>query len=224
MKDTVKEAIDKIVGPGPDIFGDPDDPAVKQRRAALAHSRDDGGEGEITEEALDEAEIEMKCETAEEEAGDLGDFSESDYAGRIAGWQFKTELIYVSGREIEVYYRRPLGSPGGTTWERIGHAESPDALELRRLVYCANQRDEGLAEEERRRELIESLFGAGSVPLVESLIAAGRPEKPGPAALTPRQEAFCRHYLTEPSGTRAAIKAGYAETSAANEASRLMRK
>lgn len=42
------------------------------------------------------------------------------------------------------------------------------------------------------------------------------------AALSPLRERFCRYYLTEPSATRAAVKAGYSERTAPQQASRLL--
>src|SRR5688572_18848215 len=89
-------------------------------------------------------------------------------------------------------------------------------------MRCAELRDARAEDHRRRRALIESMFGPGSMPLVESLIATGRAEQPEPDPLSPRREAFCRHYLTEPSGTRAAIMAGYAESGADVQASRLL--
>src|SRR5688572_18753139 len=89
-------------------------------------------------------------------------------------------------------------------------------------MRCAELRDARAEDHRRRRALIESMFGPGSMPLVESLIAIGRAEQPEPDPLSPRREAFCRHYLTEPSGTRAAIMAGYAESGADVQASRLL--
>lgn len=40
--------------------------------------------------------------------------------------------------------------------------------------------------------------------------------------LSPLRERFCRYYLTEPSATRAAVKAGYSERTAPQQASRLL--
>jgi len=48
-------------------------------------------------------------------------------------------------------------------------------------------------------------------------------EPPSAIALTPRQERFCRYYLTEPSATRAAIKAGYSEHGAGQAAHRMLK-
>ncbi|MCW5774457.1 MAG: terminase small subunit [Rhodospirillaceae bacterium] len=45
---------------------------------------------------------------------------------------------------------------------------------------------------------------------------------PAPA-LTPRQERFCRYYLTEPSATRAAVKAGYSANGAGQAAHRMLK-
>lgn len=42
--------------------------------------------------------------------------------------------------------------------------------------------------------------------------------------LTPRERLFVREYITDLNGTQAAIRAGYAEKSAASQASRLLRK
>jgi hypothetical protein len=42
------------------------------------------------------------------------------------------------------------------------------------------------------------------------------------ATLSPIRERFCRYYLTEPSATRAAVKAGYSERTAPQQASRLL--
>lgn len=41
--------------------------------------------------------------------------------------------------------------------------------------------------------------------------------------LAPRRERFCRYYLTEPSATRAAVKAGYSEHSAGQQGHRLLK-
>ena len=41
-------------------------------------------------------------------------------------------------------------------------------------------------------------------------------------ALSTRRERFCRYYLTEPSATRAAVKAGYSEHTARQQGSRLL--
>src|SRR5262249_25131423 len=48
--------------------------------------------------------------------------------------------------------------------------------------------------------------------------SAGEREK-----LLPRQEQFCRHYVTQPVATRAAVLAGYAERSAYNQGHRLLK-
>jgi phage terminase small subunit len=40
--------------------------------------------------------------------------------------------------------------------------------------------------------------------------------------LTPKQQAFCRHYISELNATQAAIRAGYAEPTANREGSRLL--
>lgn len=179
---------------------------------------------DITDDALDEAEHSETMEDEDDE--DLGVFDEAQYAPRIAGYEFKSRELYVDppGIAIKGYYRRRWNAADpGAPWERIGHSRGANALELRRLLYCAEQRDARARQKDERRALIESLFGAGSVPLVESLIAAGRSEAASAVTLTPRQEAFCRHYLTEPSGTRAAIMAGYAESGAGQEAHRLLK-
>ncbi len=226
----MKEIIERIIPPKP-MFDDEDEGG--ERRAKQARTSppvpddDDDAAAQITEEALDEAEA-IEPDDERDDAENLGAFYEKDYAERIAGWEFKTELVYVKTAdgdytELEVFYRRPLGSPSVTKWARIGHARSPDALELRRLMRCAELRDERVEERRERTRLIEGMFGAGSAALVEALIARRSGDPAEAPALTPRQEAFCRHYLTEPSGTRAAIKAGYTERSAANEAHRLMR-
>jgi len=55
---------------------------------------------------------------------------------------------------------------------------------------------------------------AGSAP--PAFAAAGAP------TLSPLRERFCRYYLTEPSATRAAVKAGYSERTAPQQASRLL--
>lgn len=47
--------------------------------------------------------------------------------------------------------------------------------------------------------------------------------KPHDSGLTPRQLHFCRHYVVELNGKKAAIAAGFAEKSASQEASRLLR-
>ncbi len=233
MTDDMKEIIERIVPPTP-MFGDEDDGgehhARKTRTSSTARNAEedpDEAPAEITEEALDEAEA-IEPDDERDDAENLGVFYEKDYAERIAGCEFKTELVYaetVDGKytELEVFYRRPQGSPSVTKWARIGHARSADALDLRRLVRCAELRDERAEERRERTRLIEGMFGAGSAPLVEALIARRDGDPAAESKLTPRQEAFCRHYLTEPSGTRAAIKAGYTERSAANEAYRLMR-
>lgn len=41
--------------------------------------------------------------------------------------------------------------------------------------------------------------------------------------LSPRRERFCRYYLTEPSATRAAVKAGYSEHTAGQQGHRLLK-
>lgn len=54
---------------------------------------------------------------------------------------------------------------------------------------------------------------------------AAAPEAASPidaATLSPMRERFCRYYLTEPSATRAAVKAGYSEPTARKQASRLL--
>lgn len=228
MKDEMRKIIDSIVPPTP-VFGEDEDEDGDERAGASravappatrATCRDDDP-AEITEEALDDAERDGDPDDEDDATGNLGVFAESDYAGRIEGWEFKSALLYVNDSELEVFFRRPRDSDGTVKWERIGHARSPDALELRRLLYCAEQRDARAEERSRRKELIESVFGAGSVPLIESMIARHGGDLP-PPTLTPRQEAFCRHYLTEPSGTRAAIKAGFAESGAKVQAHRLL--
>ena len=185
------------------------------------------GDAEITEEELDAAEEEVAAEEASEEREDLGVFDEKDYAARIEGWDFKSEDRDVGDDTIAVYYRRRWDAPGGTKWERLGHERSPDALDLKRLVHCADKRDLRAKGNRERRELIESLFGPGALPVVDSLLAARSGEgsaaaSPGPL-LTQRQEAFCRNFLTEPNATRAAILAGYGEAGAAVEAHRMLR-
>lgn len=44
------------------------------------------------------------------------------------------------------------------------------------------------------------------------------------APLTPRQEAFCQYYLTQPTGTLAAVLAGYSPKNARSQASRMLTK
>ena len=66
----------------------------------------------------------------------------------------------------------------------------------------------------------------GSPPLDET--AAASAAKGGSSAgehetLLPRQEQFCRHYVTQPVATRAAVLAGYAERSAYNQGHRLLK-
>ena len=215
MNDEMKKIIERIAPPNRALDG-PDEDEDE-------HDREDG-DAEITEEALDEAEENLVPEDERDGGHNLGVFYEKDYAERIAGWEFKAEDVYVDGvdGEIEVYYRRPLGSPSGTKWERIGHERSQNALDLRRLMRCAELRDARAEEERRRRRLIEGLFGPGAVPLIESLQAARGGDAAQATTLTPRQEAFCRHYLTEPSGTRAAIMAGYADSGAKVQAHRML--
>lgn len=233
MQDEMRKIIDSIVPPTP-VFGENEDEDADEGGEACAApataargggAGEDGGAAEITEAALDEAERDIQPEDERDDAENLGVFYERDYAERIAGWEFKTEAVYVAtvgghDTELEVFYRRPLGSPSGVKWERIGHERSADALDLRRLMRCAALRDERAARESERQRLIESLFGAGSLPLLASLVAAREAE--AAPALTPRQEAFCRHYLTEPSGARAAIMAGYSGRGADVQASRLL--
>jgi len=191
---------------------------------------------EITDEALALAEGDLGSKELGADESDLGYFNESDYAERIAGWQLKSVELYdvgPDGIDLEAYYRRRLDCEPGTKWERIGHSRMPNALDLKRLVHCAEQRDErearkGDAQKEaaKRRRAIEELFGPGTLPILDSLMETtdqALPSEPGGKFLTPRQEAFCRHFLTEPSGTRAAIMAGYAEKGAASEAHRLLR-
>lgn len=48
--------------------------------------------------------------------------------------------------------------------------------------------------------------------------------KPDNAELTPRQAAFVREYLVDNNGTQAAIRAGYAKSTANEQASRLLTK
>jgi phage terminase small subunit len=181
---------------------------------------------EVPEEWIEEAEEDLYEELdANPNHDELGAFAEKDYAERIAGWAFKTLEFNVGPNDLEIkaFYRRPLDKPGAR-WERIGHSRGANALDLKRLVYCAKLRDERAARKadladataERRRR-IDGLFGPGASEILDSLSA------PSDAApLTSRQEAFCRHYLSEPSGTRAAIKAGYAESGADVQASRLL--
>ena len=186
---------------------------------------DDSDEAlEISPEDLEEAEAELEDEADDAESKSLGAFREADYVDRIAGWEFKTRLLYIGDDnvDVEAYYRRPLGSDPGTKWQRIGHSRGPEALDLRRLVWCAERRDKRARQARERREIIESVFGTGTLPIVESLLASRDPKESAAAPLTPRQEAFCRHYLTEPSGTRAAIMAGYAESGANVQAHRLL--
>ncbi len=227
MEDEMKEIIERIVPPVP-MFGEDEDETGEDsaglRPTAPRHGAgNDEAAAEITDEALDEAERNSEPDDDEnDDARSVGDFDERDYAGRIEGWSFKSVLLNVGDEELEVFYRRPRNAPGTARWERIGHARSPDALDLLRLLYCAEQRDAREEEQDRREELIETVFGAGSVPLIESLIARHGGESVSGTVLTPRQEAFCRHYLTEPSGTRAAIKAGYSERGADVQASRLL--
>jgi hypothetical protein len=221
----MKDIINRIVPPTP-MFGEDEDEEADFGRPPLARRAgpdDDAEASEISAEALDEAERNGEPDDDEnDDARNLGDFDEQDYAGRIEGWAFKSLLLFVGDEELEVFYRRPRDAPGTVRWERIGHARSPDALDLRRLLYCAQQRDALEEEQGRREDLIESVFGAGSVPLIESLISRNGGDTAPGTPLTPRQEAFCRHYLTEPSGTRAAIVAGYAESGAKVQAHRLL--
>lgn len=230
MTDEMRKIIDSIVPPTP-MFGEDEDEgseadaarAAATSVASRARADKDEEAAEITEDALDEAERDAEPDDEDnDDSRNLGVFDKEDYASRIDGWAFKSVLLYVADEELEVFYRRPRDAPGTVRWERIGHARSANALELRRLVYCAQQRDAREDAQDRREELIESVFGAGSVPLIESPIARhGGDPAPG-TALTPRQEAFCRYYLTEPSGTRAAIKAGYSDRGADVQASRLL--
>jgi hypothetical protein len=225
MNDPMKDIINRIVPPTP-MFGEDEDEEADSGRPPLARRAgpdDDAEASEISAEALDEAERNSEPDDDDnDDARNLGDFDEQDYAGRIEGWAFKSLLLFVGDEELEVFYRRPRDAPGTVRWERIGHARSPDALDLRRLLYCAQQRDALEEEQDRREDLIESVFGAGSVPLIESLISRNGGDTAPGTPLTPRQEAFCRHYLTEPSGTRAAIVAGYAESGAKVQAHRLL--
>jgi hypothetical protein len=225
MNDPMKDIINRIVPPTP-MFGEDEDEEADSGRPPLARRAgpdDDAEASEISAEALDEAERNSEPDDDEnDDARNLGDFDEQDYAGRIEGWAFKSLLLFVGDEELEAFYRRPRDAPGTVRWERIGHARSPDALDLRRLLYCAQQRDALEEEQGRREDLIESVFGAGSVPLIESLISRNGGDTAPGTPLTPRQEAFCRHYLTEPSGTRAAIVAGYAESGAKVQAHRLL--
>ena len=99
-------------------------------------------------------------------------------------------------------------------------------------MYCAEKRDERAKRARdaanaaaKRRAALEELFSPGAQPVLDSLIASGdaaQPTESGSSGLTARQEAFCRHFLTEPSGTRAAIMAGYAASGARVEAHRLL--
>jgi hypothetical protein len=225
MNDPMKDIINRIVPPTP-MFGEDEDEEADFGRPPLARRAgpdDDAEASEISAEALDEAERNSEPDDDEnDDARYLGDFDEQDYVGRIEGWAFKSLLLFVGDEELEVFYRRPRDAPGTVRWERIGHARSPDALDLRPLLYCAQQRDALEEEQGRREDLIESVFGAGSVPLIESLISRNGGDTAPGTPLTPRQEAFCRHYLTEPSGTRAAIVAGYAESGAKVQAHRLL--
>jgi hypothetical protein len=50
----------------------------------------------------------------------------------------------------------------------------------------------------------------------------GAPDPASASTLSPLRERFCRYYLTEPSATRAAVKAGYSERTAPQQASRLL--
>jgi len=57
-------------------------------------------------------------------------------------------------------------------------------------------------------------------------VAAPSAPAPSPladAALSARRERFCRYYLTEPSATRAAVKAGYSENGAGQAGHRLLK-
>ena len=54
---------------------------------------------------------------------------------------------------------------------------------------------------------------------VEAPAAAAAPAD----ALSPRRGRFCRYYLTEPSATRAAVKAGYSERTAGQQGHRLLK-
>lgn len=193
-------------------------------------------DNDISDADLKVAEGDLSSEELGADESDLGHFNESDYAERIKGWEFKSVELYdvgPDGIDLEAYYHRRLDAEPGTKWERIGHSRMPNALDLKRLVHCAEQRDEhearkGAAQKEaaKRRRAIEGLFGPGTQPTLDSLMEAtdrAQAGEPGGNCLTPRQEAFCRHFLTEPSGTRAAIMAGYAEKGAASEAHRLLR-
>lgn len=54
---------------------------------------------------------------------------------------------------------------------------------------------------------------------------SSRPLPDNPRApLTPRQEAFCQHYLSQPTGTLAAVLAGYSPKNARFQASRMLTK
>jgi hypothetical protein len=198
---------------------------------ALDRPHDLGEQFESIEEALDADEEELAREEACQESDDLGVFDEEEYAAQLEGWEFKLEHRDIGETYIEVYYRRPWDSPGGTKWERLGHERSPNALELKRLLHCAQRRDKRESGERekaeaaaQRRRAIEEVFGSEARPLLDALFHQKAPDgATPPAPLTPRQEAFCRHYLAQPSGTRAAITAGYAESGAAVEANRLLR-
>jgi len=52
--------------------------------------------------------------------------------------------------------------------------------------------------------------------------SAALPPADDAPAISPQRERFCRYYLTEPSATRAAVKAGYSEHTARKQASRLL--
>lgn len=61
--------------------------------------------------------------------------------------------------------------------------------------------------------------GIGGAPSPAAASEAAAHER---SRLLPRQEAFCRHYVTQPVATRAAALAGYAERSAHNQGHRLL--
>lgn len=71
-------------------------------------------------------------------------------------------------------------------------------------------------------EIDPSPLPSNSAPAETASDAPGA-EPPSTSTLTPRQERFCRYYLTEPSATRAAIKAGYSEQGAGQAAHRMLK-
>jgi hypothetical protein len=62
----------------------------------------------------------------------------------------------------------------------------------------------------------------GTAPEHPPSVAQPHAAAPPPRTLLPRQEAFCRNYVTQPVATRAAVLAGYAERSAYNQGHRLL--